>query len=496
MVSHPFQSFATRLNELGGRRRKERRGPHDRVFGQLRRCDCAVESLEDRTLLAATALPTPTFILKGIAPAPGTNRSVSPATQSGVAPIDPAQMQAADSGNALSASNAVVINAAPLQIDQLPSITAPLSVSLNENSSYSFSGNSISVNDPAATGNSDSLSLSVSDGTLLLASTNGLTFSAGSNGSSSMTVTGTLTNLNAALNGLVYAPNAGYSGNDSLQMSLNDAGDNLTGSAAVSITVNAPPAVTAPSNVAVNENSSYTFGSGAITLVDPAASGSSDSLALAVSDGRLILSSTAGLTFASGYNGSSSMTVIGTLADLNTDLNGLRYVPNDGYSGSDSLHFALDNSLDNLTGSAAVSITVNALLEPPSVIGPSAVAVHYNGYYEFQEIYGFLLADSSASSDTLTLAVSHGTLTFLSTNGLTFLNGTSNGSSSVTVTGTLANMNEAIVGGGLDYTPTKGYLGSDTLQTVLSNPSDGLAGEDDVALTISATQGPTIAGPW
>ncbi|HEV8069000.1 MAG TPA: hypothetical protein VGP76_14785 [Planctomycetaceae bacterium] len=377
-----------------------------------------------------------------------------------------------------------------------PTVTAPISIpALPPNTSYTFPAGSIGVTDAAASGTSDSLTLSAIDGALTLGSTAGLTFSFGSNGSSAMTVMGTLANLNAALSGLVYAPPVGFGGPDVLTVADLDQADGLTGSASIALTVNAPPSISAPAAANVNENASYTFTGSSITLADAAASGTSDSLALAVSDGRLILSSTTGLTFASGYDGSSSMAVIGTLADLNTALNGLKYVPNSGYTGGDSLHFAIDNSLDNLTGSAAVSITVIASLAPPTVIGPSAVAVHYNGYYQFATNYGFLLADSSAASDTITLAVSHGTLTFLSTNGLTFLNGTSNGSSSMTVTGTLSDMNAAIVGG-LDYTPTKGYLGSDTLQAVLLNPSDGLHGEDDVALTISATQGPIILGPW
>ena len=124
------------------------------------------------------------------------------------------------------------------------------------------------------------------DGELTLGSTIGLTFSAGSNGSSSMTVTGMLANLNAALSGLVYTPNAGYFGPDSLQMSVNDTGDSLTGSATVSLTVNPPPVVTAPATASVTENTSLMF-SGTISLADAVASGTSDSLTLSVTHGTL-----------------------------------------------------------------------------------------------------------------------------------------------------------------------------------------------------------------
>jgi len=70
-----------------------------------------------------------------------------------------------------------------------------------------------------------------------LGSVAGLTFTSGANGSSSITVTGTLANLNAALNGLVYAPATSYTGSDTLTVTVNNASDGLSGSASVAITV-------------------------------------------------------------------------------------------------------------------------------------------------------------------------------------------------------------------------------------------------------------------
>jgi len=42
------------------------------------------------------------------------------------------------------------------------------------------------------------------------------------NNASSITATGTITNLNNALNGLVYTSNAGYVGNDVVQLIVSD----------------------------------------------------------------------------------------------------------------------------------------------------------------------------------------------------------------------------------------------------------------------------------
>ena len=67
--------------------------------------------------------------------------------------------------------------------------------------------------------------------------TSGLTFTAGSNGSASMTVTGTLANLNAALNGLIFAQTAGYSGSASLAVTIKNSIDNLSDLVTIAITV-------------------------------------------------------------------------------------------------------------------------------------------------------------------------------------------------------------------------------------------------------------------
>ena len=368
-----------------------------------------------------------------------------------------------------------------------PKITAPASITLNENSSHTFSG-TISAADALASGTSDSLSLSVADGKLALGSTTGLTITNGGNNSSSVTVTGTLANLNAALNGLVYTPTSGYSGSDSLQMLLSDSGDSLSGSASVAITVNAPPSVVAPSAASVNENSTLTF-PGNISVTDAAASGTSDSVSISVADGKLTLGSTTGLIFNIGSNNSSSMTVTGTLTNLNAALNGLVYTPNNGYSGSDSLAVSAKDSGDNLSGSATVAITVEAI---PIVTAPANANVTVNGSFTFSGTITATDAAASGSSDSVTLTVGDGTLTLGSITGLTFTSG-GNGSSSMIVNGTMANLNAAL--NGLVYAPTNGYMGSDSLHITLKDAGDNLSGAATVAITVSNFPPPSVTAP-
>ena len=122
-------------------------------------------------------------------------------------------------------------------------ITAPNAASVTENGSLLFStanANAISVSDSAAGSGTEQLTLTVTHGKLTLASTKGLTVSAGANGSASLTVKGTLTNLNAGLNGLKFTPTAGYFGSASLTIAYKDLGTGQTASASVAFSVNPP----------------------------------------------------------------------------------------------------------------------------------------------------------------------------------------------------------------------------------------------------------------
>ena len=362
---------------------------------------------------------------------------------------------------------------------QPPSVSGPSAISVNENSTLLFAPSQsdlITLADSQAGSNADTLTLSVSDGTLALGSTSGLTSISG-NGSATVTISGTLANLNAAINGLVYTPNTGYSGSAPLNISLTDPGDSLTGSATVAITVSpiSPPNIAAPSNIDVNENSTLLFApsqSDTITLSDSFAGSTPLTLTLSVNDGTLDLGSTNGLTSVSG-NGSSTISVTGTLANLNADLNGLIYTPTAGFHGQDTLSFTVTDTGTNLSDSITTNIVVNPP-SPPAVTVPGALSMNENTPVVFSSAHGTAIgfADSFAgsTSETLTLNVTSGSLVLGSTSGLTSVSG--NDSASITATGTLAELNAAV--SGLTYTPNSGFSGSDSLQISLTDSGDNL----------------------
>lgn len=104
----------------------------------------------------------------------------------------------------------------------------------------------------------DSLTLKVSadNGVLIFANLNGASVSAGANGSATVTLTGTKTQLNDALATLAYQGNANFSGEDSVRIEVQDSGG-LTAQQLLSITVNPDDRPLEVEGTTVNEASPY-----------------------------------------------------------------------------------------------------------------------------------------------------------------------------------------------------------------------------------------------
>ncbi len=110
-----------------------------------------------------------------------------------------------------------------LDLSPPPSLSGPTTATVGHTRNLAFSGaTAISVSDSAATGSTiDTVALSVHNGTLAVSLSGGATITAGSSGSGSLTLSGTLTQLNAALGTLVYtAPTTGAS--DTLSATATD----------------------------------------------------------------------------------------------------------------------------------------------------------------------------------------------------------------------------------------------------------------------------------
>ncbi len=134
-------------------------------------------------------------------------------------------------------------------VNDAPVNTVPGAQSTNEDASLTFNAanaNLISIADldiAETAGGMFTVTLSVTNGTLSLSGTTGLVFTTGDGtGDASMIFTGSPANVNAALDGLSYAPAANYNGSASLSLTTEDqgntgAGGNKSDSDSVSITV-------------------------------------------------------------------------------------------------------------------------------------------------------------------------------------------------------------------------------------------------------------------
>jgi hypothetical protein len=138
---------------------------------------------------------------------------------------------ATGAGGAQTASTLLTLTVSA--VNDAPVNAVPGAQFLNQNSSLVFNpgnGNLISISDVDAGGGSMQVTLTCTNGSMTLSGTTGLSFTVGSgSGDSTMTFTGTITDINSALNGLTYTPAAGYSGAASIQITTNDQGNTGSG---------------------------------------------------------------------------------------------------------------------------------------------------------------------------------------------------------------------------------------------------------------------------
>ncbi|NIT02338.1 MAG: tandem-95 repeat protein [Candidatus Latescibacteria bacterium] len=119
---------------------------------------------------------------------------------------------------------AITVNA----VNDAPVNSVPAAQVTTEDVPLAFStanGNSISVADVDASSNPVEVTLTAANGVLTLAGSSGLSFSAGDGSlDPAMTFNGTITDINNALDGLMFDPIPGYVGPASLQVDTNDQG--------------------------------------------------------------------------------------------------------------------------------------------------------------------------------------------------------------------------------------------------------------------------------
>ncbi|MGI8905333.1 MAG: beta strand repeat-containing protein [Candidatus Sumerlaeaceae bacterium] len=411
---------------------------------------------------------------------------------------------ATGSGGAQSDAESVPITISA--INDAPVLSVPASSSGNEDASIAISG--ISVADADLGTSPAQATLGVTNGVLNLGSTVGLGFTSGANGTSTMTFSGSLANVNSALSGLSYLANLNYNGSDTLSITISDLGGNgsggmLTDVDSIPITIaaiNDPPIIAAPASASGNEDTSISIVGVSFTDADIAAGNLR--ISLGATSGNLKLGSVAGLTFLFGNDNSTTMTFTASIAAANTAVTGLVYSPPANFNGGDSITVSAGDqgqtgSGGALTDSETIPVTVTAVNDAPVLTAPGAQNVNEDTTFTLPAI---TLSDTDlgAGSIQVTLSCTNGNIGLPSTIGLAFSSG-ANGTASMIFSGSPANVSTAL--NAITYRGASNFSGGDTLSVIandLGNTGSGGAKTDSksVPITVNAiNDAPVLSAP-
>ena len=412
-------------------------------------------------------------------------------------------------------------------VNDAPVNTIPGAQSVNEDATLVFSSgnsNQISIADVDAGSNNVRVELNVdAGGVLTLSQTTGLTFSSGDGSAdANMIFTGTVANINAALNGLSFVTTTNYNGPVNLTVTTNDLGNTgsdpgATGdgtseqdSDVVAITVNAvndTPVVNGPgSALSATEQVGLAIEGTGFTVTDVDAASGTMTATINVGEGAITVAAGDSGVSISGGNGSGTVTITGTLSQLDNLLTGastgtitylnssdtpsasttITVTVNDGGNTGADPGLTADGSSED--GSASQTINITATNDDPTNPGglPSDIVVteDVSGNVDLSQI-NLNDVDHGGGNLTVTLTTATGgNLSAISGGGVTI---GGSGSGTLTLTGTLANLNTYLdTASNIQYLHSTANLNgnnADTITvTVNDNGNTGTGGGSDINL--------------
>jgi len=405
-----------------------------------------------------------------------------------------------------------------------PTIASPAIVTATEDVAFGFTGgNGIAIADVDAFNSTDNtVTLSVSKGTLTLTNTSLIT--GGANNSSTITLTGSLSAINSALTGLSYKGNSNVNGSDTLTIVANDKGNTglnngasdpkiTTQTVDINLTpVNDQPTLTAPTAIQTisdtNPKVFSTANGNAITIDDLADLNNNGAdnftVTLNVTDGTLTAASSGASL--SG-NGTATLTITGTKAQVNTALDGLSYSPSN-FNSEQVVNLGITVS-DNANGGTAVggiggaltttqnvTINVSNINDPPVITAPLSRTVVEDNSIAFTSANLISINDPDDFGGILevTLGVTRGILNLGSTTGITFVTGDGTDDATMTFRGTESALNAAL--SGLRYQGNADFNGPDSLSIQVNDLGNtGGGGSQIVNRTVGITVTPVNDAP-
>ena len=259
----------------------------------------------------------------------------------------------------------------------LPVITAPSTATVALNQATKITG--VSLAESGSTSD-ETFTVTLSDGQgKLSASGTGVSRL----GDNDLTITGSLSQVNAEL--ATLSDTDPSSGSDTITLTAKDSFGNSAQQQTIAVTASGLPVLTAPSTATVALNQATK-----ITGVSLAESGSTsdETFTVTLSDGQGKLSATArrGCGQLSGRD--TSLTITGSLSQVNAELATLS--DTDPSSGSDTITLTAKDSFGNSAQQQTIAVTTSGL---PVLTAPSTATVALN---QATKITGVSLAESGS----------------------------------------------------------------------------------------------------
>lgn len=372
-------------------------------------------------------------------------------------------------GDADSVSRTASVQVVPLNVP--PVNTVPESATTAEDTSLTFtSGLSISVDD--ADDANLAVEVSVTQGTFATSGTSGLTVTG--NGTATVSISGPVADINAALNNGTYTPAANYSGPAQLTIVTDDGADTDTDSVDITVTpVNdAPTASNLDAGETYTEDTTKNLVDIVVSDVDSATV--TATLTLSNAAAGVLTTATSGST--TSTFGSGVWSASGPVADVNVLLAGVGYVPAADFNASFAITTSVSDGALDATGSKAMTGTpVN---DAPTSTAPGAQTTDED---VSKAITGLSVADIDNASLTVTLSVTNGTLTLASLTGLSFGAGDGTADATMTFSGSVANLNTAIAA--VTYAPTANFNGASALTFATNDGGAPVSKTVDITVT-------------
>ncbi|HHP5358783.1 TPA: retention module-containing protein [Aeromonas veronii] len=218
---------------------------------------------------------------------------------------------------------------------------------------------------------------------------------------------------------------------------------------------------------------------------------------LSVEHGTLTLPAGSGVTVVG--NGTGSLVLTGTLADLNALLSGgVTYQGNSDFYGNDALTMVTNDQGNTGSGGAlsdtdVLPIEVQPVNDAPVNQLPGSMTVKEDGSLSLSGV-SVKDVDAGSAPVSMVLRVEHGVLTLLGATGAVMVQGV--GTSEITLVGSLADLNQ-LLASNLHYEPAKDFWGEDTLTVTTSDQGNSGAGgslSDTDQVTITVTPEPDMPG--